>query len=136
LSKSSGLFASRASVPNSRTSVPISAGFDTAPLVRPVFRLTYMYGIPVGESNAGDSRRPRSSASRSRRRSPVSSYPESRPPSSRIVTSKFLTVTSRSKVSRSRMSAFAFSASSGRPAIRSVSSESTGVIRSGSPYQS
>ena len=50
--------------------------------------------------------------------------------------SKFLTEMSRSNDSFSRMSAFASSASGFNPARSSVSSASTGVIRSGSPYQS
>ena len=53
-----------------------------------------------------------------------------------MVTSKFLTVMSLSKESFSTISACAFSASSLRPMRSSVSSESTGVIRSDSPYQS
>ena len=44
---------------------------DLGTRLLPVFRLTYMYGRPVGESKAGRSRVPRSSASRSRRASPV-----------------------------------------------------------------
>ncbi len=48
-----------------------------------------------------------------------------------MVTSKFLTLTSLSKESLSTIRAFAFAASSLKPIRSSVSSESTGVIRSG-----
>src|SRR5439155_1191458 len=44
---------------------------EREPLVLPVFRFTYMYGIPVGELNAGSNRVPRSSARRRSRESPV-----------------------------------------------------------------
>ena len=49
----------------------IGIGFDLTPLVLPLFKLTYMYGMPVGELKTGSSRVPNSSASRSRRGSPV-----------------------------------------------------------------
>jgi hypothetical protein len=47
------------SVPNSRMSVPISAGFDTASRVAPVLRLMKRYGIPVRVLKAGSSASPR-----------------------------------------------------------------------------
>src|SRR6185436_15446659 len=123
-------FVCRESVPNSRNSVPISAGFDFAPLVFPVFRLTYMYGMPVGDSKTGRSRVPRSSARRSRRSSPVISYAESSPPRMRIVISKFLTVMSRSNDSVSTTIFLASSASAFAPTSSSASSASTGVMSS------
>ncbi len=68
-----GLPVSRLSVPNSSTSVPVSAGLVSAPLTAPVRRFTNCQGSPVGESNAGSRRVPRSRASSSRRVSCVSS---------------------------------------------------------------
>ena len=121
------------SVPNSSRSVPISAGLVRAPLVLPVFRLTYMYGMPVGESKAGSSRVPRSSARRSRPASPVIWYAESRPPRRRIVTSKFLTreVPVEGELRQDRGASRARPRPSS-PTSSSVSSASTGVIRSDS----
>jgi hypothetical protein len=83
-----------ASVPNSSSSVPISAGLLFGSFTAPVLRFTYMYGIPVGERNAGKRRVPRSSARASSRASPVSWWAERSPPSTRMVISNPLTKTS------------------------------------------
>ena len=72
---------------------PASRGSSAVAMSKalPVRRFTFTYGIPVGESKAGSMRRPRSSASASRRGSRVIWCAERSQPRTRMTISKCFT---------------------------------------------
>jgi hypothetical protein len=78
--------------------VPTSASGGVSPETSPVCRLTWVYGMPVGDSvNAGSSRSVMSRAWSSSQDWPVHRYPASSPPTSRMIASKTWKSASTSK---------------------------------------